>query len=217
GSVYPDIRNGRFFEAMRQAFILARQLKAPIDKYIKIIDEIHYNPISKYFKRAGPADAAAAYYNKFLSFNGQRMMFVRRNVLYGSPLFFMQTFVHEGTHAKQDQLAQRYNREVPKLKRRLTKLQERGLGGTARAQRIKLDMGTKFDYVSRWYRGIFKDGRRVADMTFECEATEKEILAVQAVGGPPGAMKASGYLKLCTAAQRMLVQWKNELTKGGRR
>ena len=217
GSVYPDIRNGRFFQAMRQAFVLARQLRSPVTKYIEIIDEIHYNPISKYFHRSGAADAAAAYYNKILSFDGQRMMFVRRNVLYGSPLFFMQTFVHEGTHAVQDQRAQRYNREVPKLKRRLSKLQERGKGKSPRAGRVKKDIDVKFDYVSRWYRGVESNGRRIADMAFECEATEKEILAVKSVGGPPSVMRASGYLKLCSEAQRMLVQWQNELPKGKRR
>ena len=217
GSVYPDIRNGRFFQAMRQAFVLARQLRPPVTKYIKIIDEIHYNPISKHFNRSGAADAAAAYYNKILSFNGQRMMFVRRNVLYGSPLFFMQTFVHEGTHAVQDKRAQRYNREVPKLKRRLSKLQQRGQGATPRAVRVKKDIDTKFDYVSRWYRGVVSNGRRIADMAFECEATEKEILAVKAVGGPPSVMKASGYLKLCPEAQRRLVQWQDELPREKRR
>jgi hypothetical protein len=217
GSVYPDIRNGRFFQAMRQAFVLAKQLRPPVTKYIEIIDEIHYNPISKHFNRSGPADAAAAYYNKILSFNGHRMMFVRRNVLYGSPLFFMQTFVHEGTHAVQDQRAQRYNREVPKLKRRLSKLQERAKGNTRQANRVKKDINVKFDYVSRWYRGVEKNGRRIADMAFECEATEKEILAVKAVGGPPSVMRASGYLKLCPEAQRMLAQWQNELPQGKRR
>lgn len=217
GSVYPDIRNGRFFQAMRQAFVLARQLRPPVTKYIEIIDEIHYNPISKYFNRSGAADAAAAYYNKILSFNGQRMMFVRRNVIYGSPLFFMQTFVHEGTHAVQDRRAQRYNREVPQLKRRLSKLQERGKGKSPRANRVKRDIEVKFDYVSRWYRGVESNGRRIADMAFECEATEKEILAVKAVGGPPSVMRASGYLKLCPEAQRMLVQWQNDLPKGKRR
>jgi TPR repeat protein len=217
GSVYPDIRNGRFFQAMRKAFVLAKQLRPPVTKYIEIIDEIHYNPISKHFNRSGAADAAAAYYNKILSFDGQRMMFVRRNVLYGSPLFFMQTFVHEGTHAVQDQRAERYNREVPKLKRRLSKLHERGQGKTPRANRVKKDIDVKFDYVSRWYRGVLSNGRRIADMAFECEATEKEILAVKAVDGSPGVMRASGYLKLCPEAQRMLVQWQNELPKGKRR
>lgn len=217
GSVYPDIRNGPFFRSMRQAFVLAKQLRPPVTQYIEIIDEIHYNPISKHFNRSGAADAAAAYYNKLLSFEGQRMMFVRRNVLYGSPLFFMQTFVHEGTHAVQDQRAQRYNREVPKLKKCLSKLQERGQGKSPRAERVKRDIDVKFDYVSRWYRGVESNGRRIADMAFECEATEKEILAIKAVGGSPSVMQASGYLKLCSEAQRMLVQWQNELSKGKRR
>jgi hypothetical protein len=216
GSVYPDIRNGRYYQVMRQAFEMAKQLPRSVRKYIDIIDEVHYNPISKHFNRAGAADAAA-YYNKILSFDGKRMMFVRRNVRYGSPLFFMQTFVHEGTHAVQDKRAQRYHREIPRMKKRLGKLQQRGRGNSPAAQRVKKDIDRKFDYVMRWYKGVEKGGRRIADMSFECEATENEIRAIKAAGGSPRVMKASGYLKLCPEAQKMLVQWQNSQAKNRRR
>ena len=74
---------------IRQAFGMAEHLSRPLRRYINIIDEIHYNPTSKYYRRSGTIDAKGAFYTRDLSSEGHRIMFVRRNVLFSSPLFFL--------------------------------------------------------------------------------------------------------------------------------
>ena len=212
GSVYPDIRNGNFFKTMRQAFEMSKRLPKNLMRYLDIIDEIHYNPASKHFIRSGTIDAKAAFYVKNLSTEGHRMMFVRRKVLYSSPLFFLQTFIHEGTHAAQDQIAQKGRRQVPRMRAELDRLQKSGKGNSPEAARLKKRINYLTDYMTRWYKGIKTATGRIQDIAFECEATENEIRTVKAVGGPPSVMKGSGYLKLCPRAQKMIIAWRDELT-----
>ena len=40
---------------------MAEQLPKPLKRYINIIDEIHYNPASKYYRRSGTIDAKGAF------------------------------------------------------------------------------------------------------------------------------------------------------------
>lgn len=217
GSVYPDIRNGNFFKTMRQAFEMSKRLPQNLQRYLDIIDEIHYNPASKYFIKSGTIDAKAAFYVKNLSTDGHRMMFVRRKVLFSSPLFFLQTFIHEGTHAAQDQIAQNARRQIPKLKAELQRLQKNGAASAGDAKRLKRKINYLLDYSKRWYQGIITKTGRIQDIAFECEATENEIKTVKAVGGPPSVMKASGYLKLCPNAQKMIIAWQDELIAKNKR
>jgi len=203
GSIYPDVNNGTYFRLMRQAFDMAAKLPPEVRKYFDIVDEIQYGPISKHYKAEGTIDAQGAYYNKALSDVGHRIIFARRDMLYSSPLYLLQTFVHEGTHAAQDQKAYEALVEIEKLKR-----QGNNVAGSE--QKIAQLM----DYPRRWYQGIETASGRVQDITFECEATRSEIIAVKAVGGLPDAMDASGYVDLCPEQQRMLVRWREELAKG---
>jgi len=212
GSVYPDIRNGGFFKMMRQALVMAENLPNSLRRYINIIDEIHYNPASKYFIRSGTVDAKGAFYIKSLSSEGHRMMFVRRRVLFSSPLFFLQTFIHEGTHAIQDQQAFRYYKEVKRLKLPIAELHASGKN-PHKLRKLREKVRIKRDYYNRWYRGVKTKRGRIQDIIFECEATQNEIRAVKIIGGSPDVMKGSGYLKLCPKAQRQIVKWKEDISR----
>jgi hypothetical protein len=199
GSVYPDVNNGTYFRLMRQAFDMAEKLPPEVRKYVEIVNEIQYGPISKHYKPEGSIDAQGAYYNKVLSEPGHRIIFARRNMLYSSPLYLLQTLVHEGTHAAQDEKAYRALVEVEKLKKQ-----------PGSEQKISQLM----DYPRRWYRGIEgPGGKRIQDIAFECEATQSEIIAIKAVGGSPDVMDASGYIKLCPEQQKLLVRWRDEIGK----
>jgi hypothetical protein len=199
GSVYPDVNNGTYFRLMRQAFDMVEKLPPEAKKYVDIVDEIQYGPISKHYKPEGTIDAQGAYYNKVLSEPGHRIIFARRDMLYSSPLYLLQTLVHEGTHAAQDEKAYQALVEVEKLKKQ-----------PGSEQKINQLM----DYPKRWYQGIEgPGGKRIQDMAFECEATQSEIIAIKAVGGSPDVMDASGYIKLCPEQQKLLVRWRDELGK----
>jgi len=215
GSVYPDIRNGNYFKVMRQAFAMVERLPKSLQRYIDIVDEIHYNPASKHYIRSGTIDSKGAFYIKSLSSEGHRMMFVRRKVLFSSPLFFLQTFIHEGTHAVQDQKAFNDYREAQKSKAVLGRLESNG-GSAGEIKSLRQKISTKMDYANRWYRGIKTKTGRIQDIAFECEATRNEIKAVKFVGGSPDIMRGSGYLKLCPEAQRQVIQWRDQLIRQNR-
>jgi len=211
--VYPDVNNGIFFRLMRQAFDMVEKLPRDIRVFVDIVDEIHYGPISKHYKPEGTIDAQGAYYNKVLSAEGHRIIFARRDMLYSSPLYLVQTLVHEGRHAAQDQKAYRTLVEIEKLKAQQRKSEP------SEAKQIEARIGVLLDYPKRWYQGLETATGRIQDITFECEATEVEMAAVRAVGGLPDVMDASGYVRLCPEVQRKLVQWQEELarTKGARK
>ena len=210
GSVYPDINNGTYFRLMRQAFDMVEKLPLELRRYVDVVNEIHYGPLSKHYKAEGTIDAQGAYYNKSLSENGHRIIFARRDMLYSSPLYLMQTLVHEGTHALQDQKAFQTLVDVEKLKAQQSKLP----AGSAEARSVEQKIGQLMDYPKRWYQGIETAAGRVQDMAFECEATENEIASIKAVGGLPETMESSGYVKLCPEAQRQIVRWQEDLAKG---
>jgi len=217
GSVYPDVRNGKFFSVIRHAFDMAKRLPKELQQYIDVIDEVHYNTSSKHFIRAGTIDSSGAYYYKLLSDDGKRLMFVRRDVRYSSALFFLRTFVHEGTHAVQDKRAQEYVKDVNRIKRAQIKLERSGQGNSAKAKALEKEFNEKFDYAKRWFQGIKTATGRIQDISFECEATRNEILAVKALDGPPDVMQSSGYLKLCPKAQQMILEWERERRRANRR
>ncbi len=206
GSVYPDVNNGTYFRLMRQAFDMVEKIPPEVKKYVEIVDEIQYGPISKHYKPEGTIDAQGAYYNKVLSEPGHRIIFARRDMLYSSPLYLLQTLVHEGTHAAQDQKSYDIRVEIAKLQRQ-----------PGNEQKIAQLM----DYPVRWLQGIEgPGGKRVQDMAFECEATQSEIIAIKAVGGSPDVMDASGYIKLCPEQQKLIVKWRDEIgkpAKGGKK
>ena len=212
GSVYPDIRNGNYYKMMRQAFTMAEQLPKRLRGFINIIDEIHYNPASKHYNRSGTIDAKGAFYIKSLSSEGHRLMFVRRKVLFSSPLFFLQTFIHEGTHAVQDQKAYKDWQDVKRTRRIIRGLKSKG-ENSKKVNDLQKRNQIKLDYVNRWYRGIKTKAGRIQDIAFECEATINEIKAVKIVGASPDIMKGSGYIKLCPEAQRQVVQWRDEISQ----
>ena len=217
GANYPDVRNQQFFEIVAKALEMGRRLPEDLQKFIKIIDEMQYNPPSKHFVKSGTLDASAGYYNKRLSSNGHRLIFFRRQVLFSSPLFFLRTIVHEGTHATQDARAWRQNREIPRLRSKLKKLGANGEGNSAEAKELHAEIEKMHDYVVRWYKGIETSRGRIQDIEFECEATMNEIRTVQALNGSPDMMKDSGYIKVCPIAQRALVQWRDERLRNSRR
>lgn len=217
GAVYPDIRNDQFFKFVERAFEMAKGLPKSLQRYIDIIDEIHYNPQSKHFIKRGTVDASGAYYNNSLSSDGHRMMFIRRDVLYSSPLFFLRTIVHEGTHAAQAAQAERFNHEIPRERNALRKLTDAGKNKSPAAMKLQASIDKKLDYVIRRFRGIETKRGFIQDIKFECEATRNEIRLLRAIAGSPDMMKSSGYVKLCPDAERTLVEWRNERWKNRRR
>jgi hypothetical protein len=212
GSVYPDVNNGTYFRLMRQAFDMVEKLPREVRLFADIVDEIHYGPVSKHYKPEGTIDAQGAYYNKVLSAEGARLIFVRRDMLYSSPLYLVQTLVHEGTHAAQDQKAYRTLVEIEKLKAQQRKLGE-GKANSTEAKQIDVKIQELLDYPKRWYQGLETATGRIQDIAFECEATEVEIAAVKAVGGLPDVMESSGYIRLCPEAQKKLVRWQEEIAR----
>ena len=211
GSVYPDIKNRNYYKMMNQAFSMADQLPRSLKRFIDIVDEIHYNPTSKYYKRSGTIDAKGAFYIKSLSSDGHRLMFVRRKVLFSSPLFFLQTFIHEGTHAVQDQIAHKKWGEIKRTRKIISALKLSG-GNLKEINDLKKKNKIKLKFVNRWYRGVKTKKGRVQDIEFECEATQNEVKAVKIVGASPDIMKGSGYIKLCPEAQRQVIKWRDEIS-----
>ena len=210
GSAYPDINNERYFNLMRQAFVMIKYLPKDIRAYVEAIDEVHYNPHSKHFVKYGIADSSGAYYNKFLSSDALSMIFVRRDALYSSPLFFVRILVHEGTHAVQDRRAKRYLSEISKLKRDLTNLKKNGREASLQYHNSKKDIDVRLEYAQRWFRGIEnQDGQWIQDINFECEATINEIKALMALNASPRAMDDSGYVNVCPSAKRAIDRWKS--------
>jgi len=212
GSLYPDIRNQPFFTLMEQALRMAEGLPDDLRKYVGIIDEVHYNPISRHMVRGGRIDAKAAYYDRGLSRPGHRIFFVRQDVLYSSPLLMLRNIVHEGTHAAQDQRAGELMAKADADQRKLLALQSAGKEHTPEAQALRDRIARQTDYANRWYWGRkTADGQRIQDIAFECEALMTEIAAVKAVGGLPQAFdRSSGYLDVCPNAQHALIAWRNE-------
>lgn len=217
GAIYPDIKNEQFFKTINKALEMGARLPPELRRYINIVDEMRYNPPSKHFIRGGTLDASAGYYNKFLSSKENRIIFFRRKVLFSSPIFFLRTIIHEGTHAAQDEQADAYRHEIPRDDRKLKQLVSAGRGDSQEALKLKQVLKAKNHYLERWYRGVKKPQGWIQDIRFECEATINEIKALQALGGAPDMMRDSGYVRVCPDAQRMLVRWRDQRFKNRRR
>ena len=207
GSLYSDIDNGRFYKAMGNALRLARGLPADVRRYIAVVDEIHYNPPSKYFKRGGAIDAALAYYNRRISGPGQRIISIRRDIKWGSDLDMMLHVVHEGVHALQDDRAERAQAAVADGQKRLAGLPP----ASAEAEALTAEIAAEQDHAGRWFNGVGAPGaRHMQDIRFECEALIAEIKAARAVQAPNTSLDRSQYLGTCPEAQRLVVTWKDE-------
>lgn len=213
GSAYPDINNERFFKLMRQAFTMIKRLPGDIRAYVEAINEIHYNPHSQHFVRYGVADSSGAYYNKNLSSDALSLIFVRRDALYSSPLFFVRILVHEGTHAIQDRRAKAYLAEIPRIKLKLNNLEKFKRKNTPGYHNLKKQIEVRLDYARRWFRGIkTQNGKWAQDINFECEATINEIKALKALNASPRALDDSGYVRICPSAKRLIDSWKSSVS-----
>ncbi|MCW9035038.1 MAG: hypothetical protein OQJ97_12525 [Rhodospirillales bacterium] len=189
GSIYPDIKNKSFFKNVKKALEMSNKLSPDLQKYIKAVDEIRYNPSSKYFIKQGAIDGAVAYYNRVISTPEKRIIFIRRKMLYSSPLDTLLSLVHEGNHVVQHETAEKYN------------------------MKLRQGKGSKEEltYVETWHNmSRTKASRSNFVQKFECEATETEIAVLKKLGGSPRTIEGSQYLSICKGAKRKLVQWKNE-------
>ncbi|MGB0684265.1 MAG: hypothetical protein ACPGOV_16290 [Magnetovibrionaceae bacterium] len=191
GSLYPDHKNKPFLEAMRRAIDMGARLPKAALPAFNAIGEIRYNPPSKHFKRFGPADSSVAFYRRGINQGKRRVIFIRRNVRWDSPLGLLLSLVHEGQHILQDQKAERYRRSLK--------------NGTAGSQ-----AKARKDYVNRWYRGVEREDRRISDITFECEALALEITVAKHLDAPVSSVASSGYLGVCPDANIAINRWKDD-------
>jgi hypothetical protein len=214
GTVYPDIDNELFYKNLKQALQMAEKLPPELGKYVEIIDEIRYIPPSKHFAKGGTLDATIAYYNKVLSSEGRRIIFIRREMRWSSPLDVLINLVHEGTHAVQDQKAERFEAALPGLREALRRIDANGKGRTSKAKALQRQIKEKSGYVRRWKKPKISDHGISETIPFECQAVVNEIRTARAVEAPPSSLPASGYLALCDDAKTLLVRWKDESLLG---
>ncbi len=192
GSIYSDIKNKKFFAIVEKALEMSEKLPPHLQKYIKTVNEIRYNPPSKYFKKMGGIDGAVAYYNRSLSSPQKRMIFIRRKMLYSSPLDTLLSLAHEGNHALQHQTAEKY-------------LINHKRGNLAPNEK---------EFLDAWYRvDRTRAGNQKFVQMFECEATRTEIDVARSLNVSPNVVENSSYLNVCKKAKRKLVKWKNERFK----
>ena len=218
GSVYSDVNNQPFFDAVLQALEISEQLPADVRRHIDIIDEIRYNPISENMHQGGVADSGIGYYDRRLSTEGRRVIFFRRDMKWSYPADVLLTIVHEGTHASQHRNAERLTRELPEQRARLKAIEADGQGNGAEAGRVRRIVADNESYLRLWER---KSGTEVENSAsvkrFECEATVQEIKAAQALGFQSTAITKSPYFKLCDEVQKMMAEWKDRSLREGLR
>ncbi len=197
---------------MKKVFQISEKLPGEINKYIDIIDEVRYTPISKKFHKFGTIDVAAAYYNRNLSSEGNRIIFVRRNLKWGSAFDLLLTLVHEGVHAHQHRTVERYEQALPKKRKTLKQLAVTGRAKTKKGRSLRAEIDRMNDYVERWFRpGVSENGlSQVFD--FECEATMVELKTARTLDAPPEAVN-SGYIDQCDDAEVFLARWKDARLK----
>ncbi len=210
GTVYPDIDNALFYKTLKRALQMAEKLPPELGKYVEIIDEIRYIPPSKHFAKGGTIDTTIAYYNKVLSSEGRRIIFIRREMRWSSPLDVLINLVHEGTHAVQDQKAERIAAALPGLREALRQIDGNGQGQTSKAKALQRQIDEKSGYVRRWKNPKISDHGISETIPFECQAVVNEIRTARAVEAPPSSLPESGYLALCDEAKTLLVRWKDE-------
>ena len=209
GSPYPDARNTAFFETVAKVLDIAEGLPPALRRTVRIVDEIRYNPPSAYFLRGGLADNTVGFYDAQLGEDGRRIIFVRRDMRFSSPLGLLLTVVHEGTHALQDRTAEKYDVALPALRKELADLRTGGAGDGPAARAVEARIAERQDYLTRFRGGRIKDGRAEV-LDFECEAVLNEVATARHLGADPSVIESSGYIDLCDEAQVMLVKWKDE-------
>lgn len=209
-SVYPDVDNKPFVEAVKKALDLMETVPAELRRPLEFIDEIRYNPQSKHMTKGGTTDAAVGYYNDALSVDGRRIVFVRRDMKWSSNADLFLTLVHEGTHALQHATAERYDRELPGKRAALA-----GKAGAGGADALKREIAEMEGYADLWFRRGAGTEPKKRVVKFECEATVVEIKAAIAFGLDPSAVESSSYISVCDDAKTMLVGWKDERLRKG--
>jgi hypothetical protein len=214
-SLYPDADNKSFADGVRKALDLAEQLPEALRRAVGVVDEIHYNPISRQMIQRGTVDAAAGFYNRALSHEGRRIIFIRREIKWSSVADLLVTFVHEGTHAIQHMTAERYEQEIAGRREVLAELERQGKGRTGEADAQRREIAVKREYADLWFRRAPEDELRKKAIRFECEATEREIEAARILDFDPSTVEASGYLGVCDDAKAMIARWKDERLRQG--
>jgi len=213
GSPYPDADNKAFYESAAKALDMASKLPEDLRRTIDLVDEIRYNPASEYFTKGGTLDVAVGFYDARLGEPGRRVIFIRRDMRYSSPLHLLMTIVHEGTHALQDKQAEEYEAALTGLRARLENLEAAGKGAEAKAEALRQEIADKGGFVSRFRDGKIKDGR-AESLVFECEALINEIKTARLFDAEPSTVQ-SGYLDLCDDAKILMVRWQDERLKKG--
>ena len=209
GSIYPDVDNQEFFKVMKQVADLASTLPRDLQIPYRVIDEIRYTPHSKYFEKSGVLDGGVAYYDRRWSHPGRRIIFLRRNLRFSSPVDTLLSVIHEGVHVVQDIRSESFEDRILEKRIRLENLEKAKKGKGPEAGTIRMELARMDDYVKRWRRGVLKEGRLVQDIRFECEATMTEIEVTKAVGAPPEMVERSQYLSLCDDARIAIARWKD--------
>lgn len=216
GSSYPDIDNQAFFDLVTKALDMAEQLPAETRRHVEIIDEVRYNPQSKRMTQTGPADSMLGYYDRRVSREGHRVIFIRRDMKWSFLGDVLLTLVHEGTHASQDQRALRLEEALPRKKGELEALERAGQGGSSQAAALRKDLQEATEYLTLWHRrGPNTEQEQQKRIRFECEATMQEIATGQSVGLEPRAVEQTPYFKLCDDAKRAMVRWKDDRMREG--
>ena len=216
GSVYSDVNNQPFFDAVLQALEISEQLPSDVRRHIDLIDEIRYNPISENMHQGGIADSGIGYYDRRLSSEGRRVIFFRRDMKWSYPADVLLTIVHEGTHATQHRDAERLARELPEQRARLKAIESDGQGNGAEAGRLRRTIADNESYLRLWDRRSGTEAENSASVKrFECEATVQEIKAAQALGFQSTAITKSPYFKLCDEVQKMMAEWKDRSLREG--
>lgn len=217
GSPYPDVDNEVLFRSLERSLARAPKLPEDLRAAVAIVDEIRYNPPSREFKRDGTMDVAAAYYDKALSTEGDRIIFVRRDMRWSSDVDLFLTLLHEGVHALQDQRAQQYRQAVPGMEAERDRLLADASVSPDRAAALDKEIAKARDYAKRWFEGKPSGNGPVTDIAFECEALSMEIRAARAIDAPTSAVEDSQYLNVCDDARVLLVRWKDSRLLGGAR
>lgn len=216
GSVYPDVNNRPFFEAVLLALETAERLPPDVRRHVEIIDEIRYNPQSEHMAKGGLLDPGIGYYDRRLSAEGRRIIFIRRDMKWSFAADVLLTIVHEGTHATQHRTAERLARELPGKQAALRALDKNGPGKTKDAGTLRRDIVAAEEYLRLWSRqGGTEEERRASLKRIECEATIQEIKTAQALDYEPSVITKSPYFQFCDDVQKMMVEWKDRRLREG--
>ena len=209
GSTYPDIKNDSFYRTTQKAFEMLKGLPKDMLGPINILDEIRYNPPSKVFEKIGGLDGAIAYYNRELGSAERRMIFIRRDMRWSSPMDLALKLIHEGVHAEQHQKAESYALKIAANKDLLAKLKDQ-----SKTAKIEKENQRMEAYLRDWYYVGGEQKRNLAKtQRFECEATIAEIEVAKKLDAPPSLIEQSAYLDVCDDAKTKLIRWKNALYK----